>query len=318
MYKYRLIALALITVSVVGSFAIPITASAQDSGCQDSEISLEQAVNGSVDLYISAAATMPETILRLTSKPVCMIAAADWSLQVEYWDGWNLGTNRILEWKLGAQRRGLSTRDGWTRAAHTDSPELALSSAFWGDTFGGGIGSLSAQVQFTDDTTSTLSLPLTIRAENPASEQVQAYLGNLKYQILGYLESKFYNFTGGIPLLNCGDYECASSDGGFGLMQITLCEGAAGTLSSIASKPDYFGSGIPSYRQIWDWKANVDVGISCFQQKLANQCSYLGVGTNEYYFCGYSAYNGSNFYGNLATQVYQETQQGRFRAGWFK
>jgi hypothetical protein len=311
-------ALGLIAISVVGLLGIRQGVEAQDAGCQGTVISLDKAVNGSLDLYITAAATMPETTLRLTSEPDCMVAAADWNLQIEYWDGWAAGTHRILEWKLGAQRSGLFTGDGWTRAAHTDGPELALNTDFWGGVFGGGIGTLSVQVQFTDGTASTLNLPLIIRAENPAPESIQAYLGNLKYQILGYLESKFYNFTGGIPLLNCGDYECASSDGGFGLMQITLCEGSAGTLSSIASKPGYFGSGIPSYRQIWDWKANVDVGISCFQQKLANQCTYLGVGSNEYYFCGYSAYNGSNFYGNLATQVYQETQQGRFRAGWFK
>lgn len=318
MHKKRLAAFGLIAISVWGTLFAHHKIQAQENGCQNSEITLEQAANGSVDLYISAAATMPETTLRLASKPDCMVAAADWQLQIEYWDGWNPGTHRILEWKLGAQRQGLTTGDGWTRAAQTPGPELALNPEFWGDTFGGGIGTLVVQVQFADATTSALSIPLVVRAENPTSENVQAYLGNLKYQILGYLESKFYNFTGGIPLLNCGDYECASSDGGFGLMQITLCEGSAGTLTNIASKPGYFGSGIPSYRQIWDWKANVDVGISCFQQKLANQCSYLGVGSNEYYFCGYSAYNGSNFYGDLATQVYTETQQGRFRAGWFK
>lgn len=291
---------------------------AQDNECQNSAVTISGEEDDLVHLYITESAIMPNLTLILLSENGCDINSVDWELQIEYWDGWNLGTNKILDWKLGAQRRGFLTGDGWIRNITTDGPELVIDSSFWGDTFGGGIGSISFQVQFADGATSKGSYVLDITAENPSSEKVQAYLGDLKYQILGYLESKFYNFSGGVPLLNCGDYECSVSDGGFGLMQITLCEGTAGTLTNISSKPNYFGSGIPSYRQIWDWKANADAGISCFQQKLASQCSHLISSSDKYYFCGYSAYNGSNFYGDLATQIYNEIQQGRFRAGWFK
>jgi len=86
------------------------------------------------------------------------------------------------------------------------------------------------------------SVLIEIRGENPDKETVKAELGELKYQILAYMESKpkWCHFDkNGLPIFG--------PPSGYGLMQL--------------DPP-------PSYSEIWDWKANVKAGKEHFDEDI--------------------------------------------------
>ncbi len=241
----------------------------------------------------------------------------DWRISVQYWDGTEKDSHKILPTKLGAQRSGFYTGDGWQLLLVGESSQIEISLPDWGNIFGGGHdGTVEVSLKM-GERTLVDSLPLRISGTSIDKTQIKKYLGALKYQLLGYLESKFIHIYNGIPLLNCGDEACSTSDGGFGLMQITDCTGAIGTLTSLATKTGA-GHGYPSYSQIWNWKANADAGKSCFDLKANYFCSSIAPDSDPYLQCGYTYYNGSSSYGELGITILNEMRTGRFRAGWFE
>lgn len=284
-------------------------------------------LQGGYDFYISSDAQLPtfnfavEYGGELTAEEKeCLnssfVDTFDWQLSIQYWDGITAGAHKVLPWKLGAQRSGLATGDGWQYEALNRSSNLTVTPAELGDRFGGGADGLVKATMRLGDRTLTASAPVRLWADPVDKTEIKAYLGDLKYQLLGYLESKFIHIYHGVPLLNCGNMDCSESDGGYGLMQLTDCSGATGTLTYLPTKVGG-GHGFPSYRQLWDWKANADGGKSCYEIKIAYLCSNLPVGSDAQLHCGYSAYNGSRSYGDLGITVLNEMRQGRFRAGWF-
>jgi hypothetical protein len=239
-----------------------------------------------------------------------------WEIFIEYWDGGEKGVNKILESKLGAQRKGLATGDYWTYKEENVGSTLNITPDKLSDKYGGGIGFVKVTSNFHNNLSD--EKPLAINAPSEVSKlAVRKRLGEMKYQILGYLESRFEQYKDNLPLLNCGNSDCTESDGGFGLMQITDCIGAAGTLSKIKSKDDSNTHGFPSYKQIWDWNANIDAGKSCFDIKIDNYCYDKPGESNEQLYCGYKSYNGSSSYGDSGMEVLQEIRKGKFRTDWY-
>lgn len=240
----------------------------------------------------------------------------DWSMKVQYWDGINKDSHKILPNKLGAQRKGLITGDGWEYAIASQGSSIQVGPDQLAEKFGGGADGVVVVKLNLPDKVLTAEKPLQVWAESVDKTQIKLYLGTLEYQLLGYLESKFIHIYNGTPLLNCGDLTCSVSDGGFGLMQMTDCSGTAGAVTKLPTK-EGSGHGFPSYRQIWDWKANAEAGKSCYQIKVQYLCGKYVKGSDEQLHCGYSGYNGSRSYGDLGITILNEMRQGRFRAGWF-
>lgn len=328
--KKRILLTLTILLLALYPLANRITLYAQQSSCSISDIQEIKFVTNSdnkYEFYISSLATMPDMKFQIDlgnfdeSTKKCLAENLkdkfNYNLKVEYWDGGAEGQHKILETKLGAQRSGLSTNDGWELSFNNKSNNLEIKSEEFGNTFGGGtVGSVRASVDINGKVLTAQS-PLYVWAAPSDKTEIKLALGDLKYQLLGYLESKFIQVYNGIPLLNCGNSTCSESDGGYGLMQLTDCSGAEGTLRSISSKDDDYSHGFPSYRQIWDWKANVAGGKSCYDIKVDYFCTDLPAGSDEQLECGYSAYNGSDSYGDLGIAILNEMRDGRFRSGWF-
>jgi hypothetical protein len=79
-----------------------------------------------------------------------------------------------------------------------------------------------------------------------------------------------------------------SFDGGFGAMQLTLC------------------NGLPTYRQIWSWKENLDGGRDCLNSKFQAARYHLNniIGAGNYTYDqlvkeALQRYNGSYYYDNI-------------------
>jgi parallel beta-helix repeat protein len=100
------------------------------------------------------------------------------------------------------------------------------------------------------------SILIEIRGENPNKEAVKAELGELKYQILAYMESKpkWCQFDKkGLPIFG--------PPSGYGLMQL--------------DPP-------PSYKEIWDWKADVKAGKEHFDEDIEAAKGYAAYVRNYY------------------------------------
>lgn len=246
-----------------------------------------------------------------------LTSKVSWHVLAEYWDGGKADTHKILTSKLGAQRSGKSTNDYVELSKSGGNSKWVVTPADWGATFGGGnVGTVTADFVLGSKSFSGKA-SIQILGKNPSVLDSKRQLGNVEYQILGYLESRFIQFdTDGSPLLNCGNSDCSESDGGFGMMQITDCVGAAGTLRTMPGKTGTF-HGYPSTYQIWDWKENIAGGKSCFQVKTNLFCTQYAVGSDEWAKCGYTYYNGSSSYGDLGLTILKEIREGKFRAGWF-
>lgn len=79
-----------------------------------------------------------------------------------------------------------------------------------------------------------------IRGDNPSSAAIKARLPDLRMKVIAYLESRFRQFDNtGLPLFG--------PPNGFGVMQLD--------------------NPVPSARQLWDWKSNIDGGITLFRTK---------------------------------------------------
>ena len=256
-----------------------------------------------------------------TDEQNCVLANSQndfsWKLHMEYWDGDQIGVNLIGPNVLGAQRKGPLTGDSWDYSENNSAASLNITTQKLGSRYGGGVGTVDVTLNvnnksFTDERI------LRINESNETSKSTfQKALGDLSNQVLAYKETKFRQVAGDTPILNCANTDCSLSDGGFGLMQITDCPGTTGTLTKIATKTDKLKHGLPTYLQIWNWKENIKAGESCFNIKLSQQCSQYAKNSDDYYRCGYKAYNGSSTYGDSSINIMNEIEKGNFRKGWF-
>jgi hypothetical protein len=129
-----------------------------------------------------------------------------------------------------------------------------------------------------------------ILGENPAKTVVKSYLGEIELQVIAYLESEktfcqFYKKdekNEGLPRYSRTD------DGGFGIMQLT-------------------NSPVPTPRQIWDWKQNIDGGKKHYAeaQRVVRQHyknerqdhpEMRDLTVDEYKLAFYQHYNSGTFY----------------------
>lgn len=103
------------------------------------------------------------------------------------------------------------------------------------------------------------SITVRIKGQNPTREQVTDYLSTCKNtagfdKILEH-ESHFRHFdNNGEPVV--------SFDGGYGMCQLTNPR--------------------PSYEQVWNWKKNIDGGLTLFGHKRTEAIGYLGQSKRTY------------------------------------
>ena len=98
----------------------------------------------------------------------------------------------------------------------------------------------------------TATVNITIKGTNPAPAEATQFLGTLANsagfdKILSH-ESKFHHF-------NAAGEPIKSFDNGFGMCQLT--------------------TPTPSFKQVWNWKANVQGGLALFATKRAAALTYL-------------------------------------------
>ncbi len=135
-------------------------------------------------------------------------------------------------------------RDDVTARLEGRSAGLSFSVSF-GDTIQGGVFVIDLEVPMRRDSDGRTRVfrprgVVEVRGTNPTKANVKAHLRTVALQVTAYRESRFRQFDGDrLPLFG--------SPNGFGIMQLDNPPATA--------------------RQIWDWKANVDAGISLFEQK---------------------------------------------------
>lgn len=105
----------------------------------------------------------------------------------------------------------------------------------------------------------TASITVRIRGTNPSATEVNTYLGT-KPNSAGFdkiveHESKYKHF-------NASSEPIKSFDGGYGMCQLT--------------------TPAPGFEQVWNWKLNIDGGLSLFDQKRAAATAYLSQENRAY------------------------------------
>lgn len=105
----------------------------------------------------------------------------------------------------------------------------------------------------------TASVSVRIKGTNPSAQEVSQYLST-KANSVGFdkiiaHESKFKHF-------NANGEPIKSFDNGYGMCQLTFPA--------------------PSFEKVWNWKLNVDGGLSLFSQKRASALTYLGQSQRSY------------------------------------
>jgi hypothetical protein len=206
-----------------------------------------------------------------------------WYVSVEYWDGTYKGQHFITS-GLDRRRSGRSTNDFIefqvenVNINHTFTKEYFKENNIFG---GGADGTGEVSIALSDGRLLKHSRLFQIWGAEPTYEIKFDYLQSPEMKAIGSMETrKLTHFKINTPAV--------SFDGGFGAMQLTLC------------------NGLPTYRQIWSWKENLDGGRDCLNSKFQAARYHLNniIGAGNYTYDqlvkeALQRYNGSYYYDNI-------------------
>lgn len=208
----------------------------------------------------------------------------EWHLEVGYWDG-TWPEKHLINSGVHRRRKGKNSGDYW-EINRTTSYNLNISKADFANQgiYGGGTDGYVQAMVMIDKNQFFISKTLRVWGTEPTLEEKEKYMPKEIKAIYKYEARDGKQFEEAEP----GHYDpVVSFDGGFGLTQLTEC------------------NGLPTLKEIWSWKENIDGGQRCFQSKLETQSSYLNsiIGEGNYtdeqlMRSAFQAYNGYNLYIN--------------------
>jgi hypothetical protein len=208
-----------------------------------------------------------------TDKPIGVLEAG--SMKITSDVNWTMTTwyQVILPPGYNSRERNDSFGLTWT------SPANQGVSIPWGTNFGGGMVTLTASINVSgvnlSDTVygliegqqldSTFKQYETSYLDNPSSDQnsptIRDQVGSPHFfRVIAYIETGYKHFDWSIwaePGGSIFPTESFNGDGGFGLMQLTDPR--------------------PAYRQIWNYRDNVDAAVELIGEKLAAAKNYINV-----------------------------------------
>lgn len=249
------------------------------------------------DFYIDNNTQMPVMTMtikfkgNLTSAETQQLFSAlsssfSWNLNVAYWDGTWSGTHFITQ-GIHRRRSGAATGDAWSFSKSNTNGVVSFNSLGQEVPFGGGAdGKVSVQAIINGVTYSD-EKSLRIWGVEPGSSEKLDYMPKEIKAIVVFEARQGNQFSVSSAGGNKLD-PVVSFDGGFGLTQLTEC------------------NGLPTYGQIWSWKQNIDGGQACFEGKKSAARNHLdaiiGAGnyTNDQLMReAFQRYNGTYYYDNI-------------------
>jgi|GEM_PF-2998094 len=209
---------------------------------------------------ISAAPAMPE--LRVSLNGGRSDVPVEWRLKVEYREGNRQDYFFAPQWDQGPGETEEEEDENAPRIQRIGNQTWEVD--FRGEFVG---GNATVYTKFCDGQTARKTFR--IWGYNPPRPALKAFLGNLTVRVVCYQESRFHQFgtTPGIwSRWNEGPLSVlASSDHGFGLMQLTSLPAPPNDNPNVSGVlPD----GRPGVRQLWNWQANCQAG-----QEYLNICA---------------------------------------------